>query len=53
MNPVYFYFTRYTRPYLPFPSSFILIKSSTDTFRGFGFDILKGRIGRSSVGLGF
>ena len=38
MNPVCFYLTRYTLPYLPFPSYFNLVKSSTVTFLGLGFE---------------
>ena len=40
IKPVYFYLTRYTRPYFPFPNYFIRIKSSTDILRGFGLDDL-------------
>lgn len=38
MNPVCFYLTRYTLPYLPLPSYFNLVKSSTVTFLGLGFE---------------
>ena len=38
MKAVYFYLTMYTRPYLPFPSYFNLVKSSTVTFLGFGLE---------------
>lgn len=38
INPVFFYLTKYTRPYLPFPSYFNLVKSSTVTFLGFALE---------------
>jgi len=39
INPVYFYLARYTLPYLPFPSYFNLVKSSTITFLGLVLEV--------------